>query len=590
MSLHLHYVIHHSYTTHANIKGPHPTAVPRWSRNLCCNSISPLVSARPLRTSSSSSISSLKPFLAPLSREHHHHLHTTATTTASASNGSSEQYDYDLFCIGAGSGGVRASRVAASNYGAKVAICELPFNTIASDTAGGAGGTCVLRGCVPKKLFVYCSSYREAVIEAQGFGWQFPSSNGSSSSFEPTLDWQSFMKKKNAELQRLNNIYDTMLKNSGVEYFEGKGTIVDPHTVEVAGKRHTARHIVIATGGRAFVPDIPGREHCMISDNALEIEQVPKSIAIIGGGYIAVEFAGIFARLGTEVHLICRQPLPLRGFDEEVREFVTEQYIQNGLNFHFHTTPQSFEKLSNGHIKVNLSIHKPNKDGTSTNSSSPTMTSFEVDQVLCATGRMPNTRGLNLEEVGVELGKGGEIKVDEYSQTTVPSIWAIGDVTGRMALTPVALMEAMALTKTLFEGNNDNGSSVKVRPDYENIPTAVFSWPEIGTVGMTEEQAQEAYGDIDIYTSSFKPMRNTISGAPGKTFMKLIVDAKTQRVVGAHMVGPDSAEIMQGVGVAVKMGATKSQFDSTVGIHPSAAEEFVTMRSVTREVRAKVSA
>lgn len=398
------------------------------------------------------------------------------------------------------------------------------------------------------------------------------------------------MKKKNAELQRLNNIYCTMLKNSGVEYFEGKGTIIDPHTVEVAGKRHTARHIVIATGGRAFVPDVPGKEHCMISDNALELEQVPKSIAIIGGGYIAVEFAGIFARLGSEVHLICRQPLPLRGFDEEVREFVTEQYMQNGLNFHFHTTTQSYEKLPNGHIKVNLSVGKPNIDG---GTSTPTETSLEVDHVLCATGRVPNTRGLNLEEVGVELGKGGEVKVDGYSQTTVPSIWAIGDVTGRMALTPVALMEAMALTKTLFEGSSNgdgSGSGIKVAPDYENIPTAVFSWPEIGTVGMTEEQAQEAYGDIDIYTSSFKPMRNTISGASGKTFMKLIVDAKTQRVVGAHMVGPDSAEIMQGVGVAVKMGATKSQFDGTVGVHPSAAEEFVTMRSVTREVRAKVSA
>ncbi|KAI7845496.1 hypothetical protein COHA_001042 [Chlorella ohadii] len=492
---------------------------------------------------------------------------TVAAGKADAGNGSAAdagKYDYDLFCIGAGSGGVRASRVAAGTYGAKVGICEMPYNPIASDEAGGAGGTCVLRGCVPKKLFVYASEYREMFSDAQGFGWQLPG--------QPTLDWQSFLAKKNAELQRLNGVYMNLLKNSGVDYIEGRGKLVDAHTVDVGGKRITARHILIATGARAFVPQFEGSEHCVISDNALEIQEVPKSIVIIGSGYIAVEFAGIFAGLGSEVHLVFRQPLPLRGFDEEVRKFAAEQYAQNGLHLHGLTTPEKLEKLPNGRLRFTGARR------SGAQSADEETFEIETDVVLAATGRRPNVHNLGLEELGVKMTKGGAIDVDAYSQSSVPSVWAIGDVTDRMALTPVALMEAMALTKTIFAGQ-------PTEPDHHNVPTAVFSHPQISTVGMSEEQAQAAYGNVDVYTSSFRPMRNTISGNAGRTFMKLLVAADTDVVVGCHMVGPDAAEIMQGLGVAVKMGITKAQLDSTVGIHPSAAEEFVTMRSVTRQLR-----
>ena len=479
------------------------------------------------------------------------------------SNGNSAHYDYDLFCIGAGSGGVRASRVAASSYGAKVGICELPFNTIASDDLGGAGGTCVLRGCVPKKLFVYCSEYPHLFKDAQGFGWNVPSPDSIS------LDWSGFLEKKNAELRRLNGVYGSLLKNAGVEYMEGRGKIIDAHTVEVSGHgRFTAKNIVVATGARAFVPPVSGSEHTIISDQALELSEVPKSIAIIGAGYIAVEFAGIFAGLGSEVHVMCRQPLPLRGFDQDVREFATEQYRVNGLNIHTSTVITAVEKRDDGRLDV-VYAHKEEGKKLST---------VTVDQVLCATGRVPNTKNLGLEELGVTLDKSGAISVNEYSQSSVPSIWAIGDVTGRMALTPVALMEGMALTKTLFEGR-------PTAPDHTNVPTAVFSNPQIATVGMTWEQAIEELEDVDCYKSSFRPMRNTISGNEGRTFMKLIVDASTDRVVGCHMVGPDAAEIMQGMGVAVKMGVKKSELDGVVGIHPSAAEEFVTMKTVTLEHR-----
>ncbi|EFN56560.1 hypothetical protein CHLNCDRAFT_34977 [Chlorella variabilis] len=483
-----------------------------------------------------------------------------------------KEFDFDLFCIGAGSGGVRASRVAAGTYGAKVGICEMPFNTIASDSAGGAGGTCVLRGCVPKKLFVYAAEYREFFSDAQGFGWQLPG--------QPSLDWPSFLAKKNAELQRLNGVYMNLLNNSGVEYIEGRGRLVDAHTVQVGDRTVTARNILIATGARAFVPPFEGAELCMISDNALEVAEVPKRIVIVGGGYIAVEFAGIFAGLGSEVHLVYRQDRPLRGFDDEVRTFAAEQYAQNGLHLHPLTVPQQLVKLPDGRLKFTGARR------TGAQSSDEETFELEVDHVLAATGRRPNVGNLGLEEVGVQMTKSGAIAVDDYSQTNVQSIWAIGDVTDRMALTPgmpalpaaLALMEAMALTRTMFGGE-------PTAPDHANIATAVFSHPQIGTVGMSEEQALAAYGNIDVYTSSFRPMRNTISGNPGRTFMKLIVAADSDVVVGCHMVGPDSAEIMQGMGVAVKMGLTKRQLDSTVGIHPSAAEEFVTMRSPTRQLR-----
>jgi glutathione reductase (NADPH) len=498
---------------------------------------------------------------------------TGIVSAASSSNGASTSgndnngaYDYDFFCIGAGSGGVRAARVAAGTYGAKVGICEMPFNTIASDEAGGAGGTCVLRGCVPKKLFVYCSEYREFFKEAQGFGWRLPG--------EPTLDWNVFLDKKNAELRRLNGVYDKLLNGSGVDIIEGRGVVVDPHTVEVSGRRVTARNILIATGARAFVPKFEGSELAIISDHALELPEVPKSIAIIGGGYIAVEFAGIFANLGSQVHLVYRQDMPLRGFDEEVRTFAFEQYTQSGIVQHARRTPKSIRRRDDGRLEFALACSRG--EGADE--------VIHVDHVMAATGRRPNVHNLGLEAAGVELTSSGAIAVDEYSQTTVPSIWAVGDVTDRMALTPVALMESMALTKTLFGGE-------PTKPDHVNIPTAVFSQPQIGTVGVSEEQAVEQYGNVDVYTSTFRPMRNTISGAEGRTLMKLVVAADTGKVVGCHMVGPDSAEIMQGMGVAVKMGVTKAQLDSVVGIHPSAAEEFVTMRTATRKyVAGKVEA
>lgn len=404
-----------------------------------------------------------------------------------------------------------------------------------------------------------CSEYSEAFRDAQGFGWRL--------SGAPTLDWPVFMQKKEAELKRLNGIYMNLLKNSGVDYVEGRGKLLDAHTIEVADRRIRARNILVATGSRAFVPSFEGSELAVISDHALAIQEVPKSIAVIGSGYIAVEFAGIFKGLGAETHLIFRQPLPLRGFDEEVRKFAAEQYAQNGIIMHAQHVPTKIEKLPSGRLAF-----------TTTNTATGERTTVEVDLVLAATGRKPNVHNLGLEAAGVALTKSGAIDVDEYSRTTTASVWAIGDVTDRMALTPVALMEAMALTKTLFGG-------VRTAPDHENIATAVFSHPQIATVGLTEEQAVAEYGDVDVYTSTFRPMRNTISGNEGRTLMKLLVDVQSDRVVGCHMVGPDAAEIMQGMGVAVKMGIQKSQLDSVVGIHPSAAEEFVTMRSVSRQVR-----
>lgn len=440
----------------------------------------------------------------------------------------------------------------------------MPFNPIASDTEGGAGGTCVLRGCVPKKLFVYCSSFADEFKEAEGFGWQVAGS--------PTLDWPTFLAKKNEELKRLNGIYSNILKNAGVTFIEGRGSIVDAHTVEVDGQRYTAKHILVATGGRAVAPPtLPGAEHCIMSDLALELQALPRSMAIIGGGYIAVEFAGIFNRLGVDTHLVYRQALPLGGFDGECRTFLAEQYEQTGLKLHPSLSPKSVAKNADGSLTLTLV------------DSSGQESSLVVEQVMLATGRAPNTRGLGLDKVGVELDKRGAVAVDAYSMTACPSVWAVGDVTNRMNLTPVALMEGTALCKTLFGGQ-------PTTPDYEAIATAVFSNPELATVGMSEEAAVAQYGDVDVYTSKFRPMKNTISGSEARTFMKIVVDAHSQKVLGFHMVGPDSAEIMQGMALAVKFGITKPQLDSVVGIHPSAAEEFVTMRTATRQVRSKVPA
>ncbi|CAN6977601.1 hypothetical protein IGI04_037554 [Brassica rapa subsp. trilocularis] len=470
---------------------------------------------------------------------------------------SDRHYDFDLFTIGAGSGGVRASRFATS-YGASAAVCELPFSTISSETAGGVGGTCVLRGCVPKKLLVYASKYTHEFEDSQGFGWKYDT--------EPSHDWSTLIANKNAELQRLTGIYKNILNNANVKLIEGRGKVIDPHTVDVDGKIYTSRNILIAVGGRPFIPDIPGREFAIDSDAALDLPSKPEKIAIVGGGYIALEFAGIFNGLGSEVHVFIRQKKVLRGFDEDVRDFVGEQMSLRGIEFHTEESPEAIIKAGDGSFSLKTS--KGTADGFS--------------HVMFATGRKPNTKNLGLENVGVKLAKNGAIEVDEYSRTSVPSIFAVGDVTDRINLTPVALMEGMALAKTLFQ--ND-----PTKPDYRAVPCAVFSQPPIGTVGLTEEQAIEQYGDIDVFTSNFKPLKATLSGLPDRVFMKLIVCANTNKVLGVHMCGEDSPEIIQGFGVAVKAGLTKADFDATVGVHPTAAEEFVTMRTPTRKIRKESS-
>nr|QKF54532.1 glutathione reductase [Myrciaria dubia] len=462
-------------------------------------------------------------------------------------------YDFDLFTIGAGSGGVRASRFAA-NFGASVAICELPFSTISSETAGGVGGTCVLRGCVPKKLLVYASKYSHEFEESHGFGWTYDA--------EPKHDWSTLMANKNAELQRLTGIYKNVLRNAGVTLIEGRGKIVDPHTVDVDGKLYSARHILVSVGGRPFVPEIPGIEYAIDSDAALDLPSKPEKVAIIGGGYIALEFAGIFNGLTSDVHVFIRQKKVLRGFDEEIRDFVAEQMSLRGIEFHTEESPQAIQKLPDG--SLSLKTNKGTEEGFS--------------HIMFATGRWPNTKNLGLEAVGVKLIKNGAIEVDEFSRTSVPSIWAVGDVTDRINLTPVALMEGVALAKTLFLNE-------PTKPDYRAVPSAVFSQPPIGQVGLTEEQAIEEYGDVDIFTANFRPLKATLSGLPDRVLMKLIVCAKTDRVLGLHMCGEESPETVQGFAVAVKAGLTKADFNATVGIHPTSAEEFVTMRTPTRKIR-----
>lgn len=448
---------------------------------------------------------------------------------------------------------MRASRFAA-NFGASVAVCELPFATISSETTGGVGGTCVLRGCVPKKLLVYSSKYSHEFEESGGFGWTYES--------EPKHDWSTMIANKNAELHRLTGIYKNILKNANVKLIEGRGKILDPHTVDVDGKIYTARNILISVGGRPFVPEIPGREYVIDSDAALDLPTRPKKIAIVGGGYIAVEFAGIFNGLKSDVHVFIRQKKVLRGFDEEIRDFVAEQMSLKGIEFHTEESPQAIVKSSDG--TLSLKTTKGTIEGFS--------------HVMFATGRRPNTKNLGLEMVGVEMAKNGAIQVDEYSRTSVPSIWAVGDVTDRINLTPVALMEGGALAKTLFVNE-------PTKPDFRAVPSAVFSQPPIGQVGLTEEQAVEEFGDVDVYTSNYRPLKATLSGLPDRVFMKMIVCAKTNKVLGLHVCGEDSPEIVQGFAIAIKAGLTKADFDSTVGIHPTSAEELVTMRTPTRKIR-----
>ncbi|KAF2604878.1 hypothetical protein F2Q70_00026812 [Brassica cretica] len=499
-------------------------------------------------------LSSLRPRLTLLSNHRYNPSRRFSLRAQNANVADSERhYDFDLFTIGAGSGGVRASRFA-TGFRASAAVCELPFSTISSDTAGGVGGTCVLRGCVPKKLLVYASKYTHEFEDSHGFGWKYDT--------DPSHDWTTLIANKNSELQRLTDIYKNILNNANVKLIEGRGKVIDPHTVDVDGKIYTTRNILIAVGGRPFIPDIPGREFAIDSDAALDLPSKPKKIAIVGGGYIALEFAGIFNGLNSEVHVFIRQKKVLRGFDEDVRDFVGEQMSLRGIEVHTEESPEAIIKSGDGSLSLKTS--KGTVDGFS--------------HVMFATGRKPNTKNLGLENVGVKLAKNGAIEVDEYSQTSVPSIWAVGDVTDRINLTPVALMEGGALAKTLFQNE-------PTKPDHRAVPCAVFSQPPIGTVGLTEEQAIEQYGDIDVFTSNFKPLKATLSGLPDRVFMKLIVCANTDKVLGVHMCGDDSPEIIQGFGVAVKAGLTKADFDATVGVHPTAAEEFVTMRTPTRKIR-----
>jgi glutathione reductase (NADPH) len=444
-------------------------------------------------------------------------------------------FDFDLVTIGAGSGGVRASRMAA-RLGKRVAVAE----------ESRVGGTCVMRGCVPKKLLVMGAHMAEDIADAAGFGWDVG---------EVSFDWGRLVSAKNVELNRLEGVYNRILRDSGVTVLEGRGTVVDAHTIEVAGKRYSAENILIATGGRPSLPKIPGIEHAITSNEALDLLQLPKSMVIVGGGYIAVEFAGIFNALGVKVTQILRGEATLRGFDQDIRAALDEALVAKGIDLRRETQVLSIEKVAGGY-DLRLS-------GDET---------LRVDLVMYATGRAPNTNGLGLVDVGVQMDENGAIVVDEFSHTSVPSIWAIGDVTDRMNLTPVALAEGMALVQTLFLGN-------PTIVDYENVPTAVFSMPTISTVGLTEEQARTKCGcAIDVYVSRFKPMKNTLSGRDERTLMKMIVERATDRVLGIHVLGPDAAEMVQGFAVALKCGVTKAQMDSTIGIHPTAAEELVTMR------------
>ena len=447
------------------------------------------------------------------------------------------KFDYDLLTIGAGSGGVRASRLS-SGFGARVGIIE----------NSRVGGTCVMRGCVPKKLLVYGSHFALDFEDARGFGWQLG---------EPLFDWAKLISDKNRELNRLESVYGRILRENGVNHIEGTGRITGPNTVEVTSpdgtKEYSAEKILVTTGGWPHLPQIPGVEHAITSNEALELEALPKHLVIVGGGYIAVEFAGMFNALGVKVEIIIRAGNILRGFDDDIRDTLSEEMEKSGITINRECVVRGIEQTANGY---SLRLH-----GTET---------IECDKVMYATGRKPNTFGLGLDVVGVNMDDNGAIKVDENYQTNVSSIFALGDVTNRINLTPVAINEGVAFANTQF-------NSKPMVMDYAAVPAAVFSTPPVGTVGLSELDAR-AQGEVDIYMSRFRPMKHTLSGRDAHSMMKLVVMRDSAKVVGCHMVGDDAPEIIQGFAVAIKAGATKAQFDATVGIHPTAAEEFVTMR------------
>jgi glutathione reductase (NADPH) len=446
-----------------------------------------------------------------------------------------EKYDYDLFVIGAGSGGVRASRVAAS-LGARVAVAEERY----------LGGTCVNVGCIPKKLLVYASEFSEAFKDSAGFGWAVG---------DRRFDWNQLIANKNVEITRLNGIYENLLIDAGVKILRSRAQIVGAHTIAIGGERITTKYILVATGGWPTVPRIPGAELAITSNEAFYLERMPQRVVIVGGGYIGLEFAGIFHGLGAQVTVVHRGEIFLRGFDDDLRFALAAEMRKRGIDLRFETLVSRIDRGDRGGVHVTLTRGA----------------AVDANFIMFATGRAANTQGIGLEEAGVMLDGVGAIVVDRYSRTSAENIYAIGDVTNRKNLTPVAIAEGRAVAETLF---GKRAMSV----DYSNVPSAVFSQPTIGTVGLSEAEARQHFGEIDIYKSNFRPLKHTLSGRDERTFMKLIVDRKTDRVVGCHMMGADAGEIIQGFAVALRCGATKAQFDATIGIHPTAAEELVTMR------------
>jgi glutathione reductase (NADPH) len=443
-------------------------------------------------------------------------------------------FDFDLFVIGAGSGGVRAARMAAG-FGAKVAIAEERY----------MGGTCVNVGCIPKKLYVYAAEFGKAFKDARGFGWN---------SGNPNFDWATLRDNKKTEIARLNGIYRNLLDNAGAQRIDGRARIIDAHTVAVGETRYSAEKILIAAGGWPHIPDFPGREHAVTSNEVFDLERFPERIVIVGGGYIAVEFAGIFNGLGAHTVQLYRGPLFLRGFDADIRAHAAQEIARSGVDLRFEVNVESITRGEHA-LQVTLT------DGAV----------LQADAVLYATGRKAHLTGLGLENVKVGVNQEGAIEVDAEYRTAEPSIFALGDVTGGLELTPVALAEGMAFARSNFGG-------VQQQVDYDFVPTAVFSQPPIGTVGFTEEEARAEFGDIRLFKSRFRPLKHTLSGRIEHAFLKVIVDVATDRVVGVHMVGPDAGEIIQGIAIAMRAGATKALFDSTIGIHPTLAEEFVTLR------------
>ena len=448
-------------------------------------------------------------------------------------------YDYDLFVVGAGSGGVRAARMAAANN-IRVMVAE----------QANVGGTCVNLGCIPKKLYVHAAGYEGYFENAAAFGWQIGN---------PQFNWQILRDNKSRVIAGGNQKIAEMLEKSGTHFIAGHAKLVGSHEVEVAGRRYSARHILIASGSHARIQDIPGKQYLLTSDQIFDLDSLPQRMLIVGGGYIASEFAGIFHGLGVEVVQIYRGELFLRGFDTEIRNFVARRMRSKGIDLRFNCDLAKVTQNRSGTFTATF------KDGST----------LETDLILTAIGRRPNVEGLGIENAGIELTGAGAIKVGTDYQTTAPSVYALGDVIDRIQLTPVALAEAMTFVRNLYLGGNEALS-------YDLIPTAIFTQPSIGTVGLSEEAALESCDTVDIYTTEFTPLQHVMAGNEDKILMKLVVDGRTDRVMGAHMAGQDAAETIQGIAIALKAGATKKIFDQTVGIHPTSAEEFVTMRTLSR--------